>query len=78
VRSATALRAWAKMRDAVSRGQIPKGMDITEDLLDAVRTIMRARDEGQKVGDLVEQAEMFGGPSETAKISRAPCTVMRA
>ncbi|NTG61844.1 hypothetical protein G6L45_16310 [Agrobacterium rhizogenes] len=60
--------AWAKMRDAVSRGQIPKGMDITDDLLDAVRTVMRARDEGQKVGDLVNQAEMFGGPSETAKI----------
>ncbi len=59
---------WAKMRDAVSRGEIPKGMDITEDLLDAVRTVMRARDEGQKVGDLVNQAEMFGGPSETAKI----------
>ncbi|MGY5803379.1 hypothetical protein ACXHMN_18780 [Rhizobium sp. LEGMi12c] len=59
---------WAKMRDAVARGEIPKGMDITEDLLDAVRTVMRSRDEGQKVVDLVNQAEMFGGPSETAKI----------
>jgi hypothetical protein len=59
---------WAKMRDAVSRGQIPRGMDITDDLLDAIRTVMKARDEGHQVRDLVNQGEMFGGPGETAKI----------
>jgi hypothetical protein len=59
---------WAKMRDAVSRGEIPSGMDITNDLLNAVKLVMKARDEGRTVGDLVNQAEMFGGPGELAKI----------
>ncbi|QHW26662.1 hypothetical protein GYN07_21010 [Rhizobium leguminosarum bv. viciae 248] len=60
--------AWAKMRDAVTRGEIPAGMDITNDLLDAVKLVMKARDEGRTVSDLVNQAEMFGGPGELAKI----------
>jgi hypothetical protein len=60
--------AWAKMRDAVTRGDIPAGMDITNDLLDAVKLVMKARDEGRTVSDLVNQAEMFGGPGELAKI----------
>lgn len=59
---------WSKMRDAVSRGDIPAGMDITKDLLDAVKMVMRARDEGRTVADLVNQAEMFGGPDELGKI----------
>lgn len=59
---------WAKMRDAVARGDIPAGMDITQDLLSAVQLVMRARDEGRAVSDLVNQAEMFGGPDELAKI----------
>jgi len=59
---------WAKMRDAVARGEIPAGMDITDDLVKAVQLVMRARDEGRAVSDLVNQAEMFGGPGELAKI----------
>ncbi|WP_457663998.1 hypothetical protein [Sinorhizobium medicae] len=56
------------MRDAVSRGEIPAGMDITDDLMNAVRLVMKARDEGRTVKDLVNQAEMFGGPDELSKI----------
>ncbi|MBW8285080.1 MAG: hypothetical protein K0M55_15930 [Rhizobium sp.] len=59
---------WARMRDAVSRGEIPAGMDITDDLMNAVRLVMKARDEGRAVKDLVNQAEMFGGPDELSKI----------
>lgn len=59
---------WAKMRDAVARGEIPAGMDITDDLMNAVRLVMKARDEGRTVKDLVNQAEMFGGPDELSKI----------
>lgn len=59
---------WAKMRDAVARGEIPAGMDITDDLVKAVQLVMRARDEGRAISDLVNQAEMFGGPGELAKI----------
>jgi hypothetical protein len=59
---------WARMRDAVARGEIPRGMDITDDLLEAVRLVTKARDEGRAVKDMVNQAEMFGGPNEIAKI----------
>lgn len=59
---------WAKMRDAVARGEIPAGMDITSDLMNAVRLVMKARDEGRTMRDLVNQAEMFGGPDELSKI----------
>lgn len=59
---------WAVMRDAVSRGEIPAGMDITDDLVNAVRLVMKARDEGRAVRDVVHQGEMFGGPDELSKI----------
>lgn len=59
---------WSRMRDAVSRGEIPAGMDITDDLMNAVRLVMKARDEGRAMRDLVNQAEMFGGPDELSKI----------
>lgn len=60
--------SWARMRDAVARGEIPAGMDVTDDLLNAVRLVMKARDEGKSMKDLVNQAEMFGGPDELSKI----------
>ncbi len=60
--------SWAIMRDAVVRGDIPRGMDITDDLMNAVGLVMRARDEGRPVADLINQAEMFGGPNEISKI----------
>lgn len=59
---------WSMMRDAVARGDIPAGMDITDDLLNAVRLVMKARDEGRAVRDVVNQGEMFGGPDELSKI----------
>lgn len=59
---------WSRMRDAVTKGEIPAGMDITSDLLNAVRMVMKARDEGRAMRDLVNQAEMFGGPDELSKI----------
>ena len=60
--------AWVRMRDAVSAGAIPRGMDVTPDLLEAVRIVMRARDTGRPASELFNQAEMFGGPSELAKV----------
>jgi hypothetical protein len=55
--------AWAGMRDAVSRGTVPAGMDITPDLLDAMRLVAKARDERVKLLTLVDQPEMFAAPS---------------
>lgn len=60
--------SWSIMRDAVVRGDIPRGMDITDDLMNAVGLVMRARDEGRPVADLINQAEMFGGPNEISKL----------
>lgn len=59
---------WARMREAALAGRIPPGMDITEHLLDAIRMVARARDESRPFRELMEQAEMFGGPSEIAKL----------
>lgn len=67
--------AWARLRDAATRGEIPAAMDITGDLLDAVRTVMRARDAGEKVRTLAMQGELYGGPSA---VSRAILAAMFA
>ncbi|MBB4066750.1 hypothetical protein [Gellertiella hungarica] len=65
---ADAAGPWSRLRDAVARGEIPGGMDITPDLMNAVRLVMKARDEGRSMADLVNQAEMFGGPDELSKL----------
>lgn len=59
---------WARLRDDVARGTVPAGMDVTRDLLDAIGTVIRARDSGQKVAALAAQGHLFGGPSEIAQI----------
>ncbi|MEM1039415.1 MAG: hypothetical protein AAGI12_08085, partial [Pseudomonadota bacterium] len=59
---------WARLRDDVTNGVIPNGMDITDDLLSALRTVIRARDEGMKPAAAFRQSEMFDGPSEIAKV----------
>ena len=50
---------WAKMRDAATRGDTPPGSDITPDLVSAVKSIMRARDEGKPVWEILNQGDMF-------------------
>ena len=50
---------WIKMRDAVARGEIKAGQDITDDVMTAVRSIMRARDERRPVGEVMTQGDMF-------------------
>lgn len=60
--------AWVRMRDAIAHAQIPRGMDITEDLLAAATLVMRSRDEKISMDLLLNQAEMLEGPSEIAKI----------
>ena len=56
--------AWAQMVQEGQSGQIdPDLAGATPDLLEAVRLVQRARNEGQQVGDLVAQVEMFSGRS---------------
>lgn len=50
---------WIAMPEAVTRGEIPAAQDITPDIMQAVKTIMRARDEGEPVGKLLAQGDMF-------------------
>lgn len=51
---------WAKMRDGVANGRISPGLDITADLVDAVKLILRARRDGRPVKDFLSTKDMFG------------------
>ncbi len=53
--------AWAKMRQGVRDGHVEPTMDITRNLLDAVRLIERARKDGESVHGLVRQRDIFSG-----------------
>lgn len=52
---------WARMRARAAAGQIAPSMDVTADLLAAVKLIENARKNGEKVGDILAQGDMFGG-----------------
>jgi hypothetical protein len=52
---------WIKMRDAVTRGDIPSTQDMTPHLMDGVKAIMRARDIGRPVSEVLAQGDMFAG-----------------
>lgn len=66
---ADAAPQWAALRDGISSGTVDPRMELTKDLLDAVKLVMRARDEGVPIKDLMNQTDMFGnGPSENAKL----------
>jgi hypothetical protein len=53
---------WAAMREAAARGEIAEGMDITPDLIGAVRTVLHARQKGQRVADVVAQMDLDAPP----------------
>lgn len=53
---------WAAMREAAARGEIAPGMDITPDLLAAVRTVLHARDKGLRVADVLAQMDLDAPP----------------
>ena len=64
---ADAAPAWARMRDAATRGDIAPGHDITGDTMQAVHTIMRARDEGRPVWEQFNQHDFF--KSDTSQLA---------
>lgn len=53
---------WAAMREAAARGQIAEGMDITPDLLAAVRTVLHGREKGLRVADVLAQMDLDAPP----------------
>ena len=60
---------WAVMRAAAAEGRLAAGVDITADLVAAVRLIDEARRNGVKLADALGQQDMLGGgPSDLARI----------
>lgn len=51
---------WAGMRASVAAGQVPKELDATKDLLDAVSRTARLRAKGISLADSQAQGEAFG------------------
>lgn len=52
---------WAQMRREAGNGTIPKGADVTPNLMEAVNLVRRARAEGRPVYELVNQTDIFSG-----------------
>jgi predicted ABC-type ATPase len=58
---------WSKMRSMAAANVIPKNMDITRDLMDAVRTVMEARNAGRPITDYTSQRGLFAESELTAE-----------
>jgi len=50
---------WAKMRQAAKEGRIDAGHDVTEHLINAIKKVMRARDEGRPVAEVMAQKDLL-------------------
>lgn len=57
--------AWMKMRQLAREGVIDPAHDITPDLMNAARAVIRARDAGRPVSEVLNQADMFGGEASS-------------
>ena len=53
--------AWAQMRGAASRGQIPASLDITQDVLQVIDRIGQARTAGTSPREAMAQIDAFAG-----------------
>jgi hypothetical protein len=51
--------AWKAMRDAAQRGDIPPAFDVTEHIMSAVRALVRAKDEGRTIADVMNNGPEF-------------------
>jgi len=58
---ADAAPAWARLREAQTAGRISEGLDVTEELVAAIRLIVEARRARVKLTDRVSQMDLFGG-----------------
>ncbi|QLQ30777.1 MAG: hypothetical protein HZT40_03200 [Candidatus Thiothrix singaporensis] len=52
---------WAVMASAAKDGAISNGMDITPQLNEAIALIRKARQQGKRISELVNQNDMFSG-----------------
>jgi hypothetical protein len=58
---------WARMRAAVTAGELPAAKDITDEVMQSVRVIMAARDAGENVSRAFAQGDMFA--SDTSALA---------
>jgi hypothetical protein len=52
---------WLMMRQAEKNGSIAEGMDLTDNLIDAVNLIKKARVEGKPLAELLNTADLLSG-----------------
>lgn len=52
--------AWAQLRQAVAEGRVAQEYDLTSPLIEAVRLISYARQEGRNIAEFVKQRGLFG------------------
>lgn len=60
---------WGRMRAAAARGDIPRDLDITAALGEAVQLLERGRREGKSVAELLAQADAFTTPPGPATMA---------
>lgn len=58
---------WRDMRAAAKRGDIPAGQDITPHVMMAVRALVRAKDEGKTLGEVMNEGPEF--QSDTGQLA---------
>lgn len=58
---------WAQLRARIAAGEVPAGMDITGDLVDAVQRTARIRSRGQGLDDAMAQTDAFGQQSPSSQ-----------
>ena len=59
---------WMKMRQAAREGLIDPDHDVTPDLMNAARAVMRARAMGRPVSEVINQGDIFG--AETTSLAK--------
>ena len=55
---------FAKLRERVAAGELPRDYDITHQVAEAANMIATARQQGKKIGDAFKQDDMFGGRTD--------------
>lgn len=58
---------WSRLRGDVQDGRVPPMFDITTDIMDAVKTVIRARNEGRPITEFINQRGLFAETDLTAE-----------
>lgn len=53
--------AFAMLKAKIAKGELPAEFDITPNVAEAAKLVLRSRQEGKSVGDLLKQGDVFSG-----------------